>query len=118
MNYKPVGKHTLAEFEGCPFHILDDKKYLEQTLENVAKEIGATVLFANSYKFDPQGVSVFTMLSESHISIHTYPEEGLAFFDCFTCGEIIDPDKTIPLLKEKLKATGVHKHPTLRRGRS
>lgn len=118
MGHKPVGKHTLAEFEGCPFEVLDDKLYLEYALEDVAKAIGATVLFTNGYKFYPQGVSVFTMLSESHISIHTYPEEGLAFFDCFTCGETIDPDKTIPFLKEKLKATGFHKHLSIRRGRS
>jgi S-adenosylmethionine decarboxylase len=30
------------------------------------------------------------MLSESHASIHTYPEHNACFLDIFTCGRAID----------------------------
>ena len=40
-----------------------------------------------SKKFEPQGVTVLCLLSESHISIHTWPEEGKAAVDVYTCGD-------------------------------
>jgi len=36
-------------------------------------------------------VSAFAALAESHISIHTWPEDSVAELDVFTCGEIINP---------------------------
>jgi S-adenosylmethionine decarboxylase len=35
------------------------------------------------------------MLSESHLSIHTYPEKGFAALDCYTCGHTVDPQIAI-----------------------
>ena len=56
-------------------------------LENAAAASGATVCQTIFKKFDPQGVTVLCLLSESHISIHTWPEEGRAAVDVYTCGE-------------------------------
>ena len=30
-------------------------------------------------------ISILTMIAESHISLHCFPEEGLAYFDLFSC---------------------------------
>ncbi|MNP77385.1 S-adenosylmethionine decarboxylase proenzyme precursor [compost metagenome] len=43
------------------------------------------------------------MLSESHLSIHTYPERGFAAIDCYTCGEMVDPQLAIDYLVSVLK---------------
>lgn len=43
------------------------------------------------------------MLSESHLSIHTYPERGFAAIDCYTCGETVDPQLAIDYLVSVLK---------------
>jgi S-adenosylmethionine decarboxylase proenzyme len=45
-----------------------------------------------SKKFDPQGVTVVCLLAESHISIHTWPEEGRAAVDVYTCGDCKSKD--------------------------
>jgi S-adenosylmethionine decarboxylase len=66
--------------------LLDDERYLVELLENAAEASGATVLETISKKFAPQGVTVVSLLSESHISIHTWPEEGRAAVDVYTCG--------------------------------
>jgi S-adenosylmethionine decarboxylase len=58
-----------------------------QTRVNAAVASGATVVQTISKKFDPQGVTVICLLSESHISIHTWPEEGKAAVDVYTCGD-------------------------------
>ena len=56
-------------------------------IENAAEACGAHVLQTMSYQFSPQGVTAMCLLSESHISIHTWPEKGEAAVDVFTCGE-------------------------------
>ena len=38
-------------------------------------------------KFEPYGVTAVCLLSESHISIHSWPEKGEAAVDIFTCGD-------------------------------
>ena len=53
--------------------------------------MGATVISCQAQQFDPQEAIVLVLLSESHVSIHTYPEEGFAALDCYTCGRTIDP---------------------------
>ena len=81
-----MGDHYLLNLFGCSFSLLDDEHYLIDLLENSAVASGATVVQTISKKFEPQGVTVICLLSESHISIHTWPEKGQAAVDVFTCG--------------------------------
>ena len=82
-----MGKHYLLNLYGCSFILLDDESYLIDLLENAASVSGATVVQTISKKFEPQGVTVLCLLSESHISIHTWPEECRAAVDLYTCGD-------------------------------
>jgi len=82
-----LGKHYLLNLYGCPFTLLNDERCLIDLLENAAVASGATVVQTISKKFEPQGVTVLTLLAESHISIHTWPETGEAAVDVFTCGD-------------------------------
>lgn len=54
-----------------------------------AHKAGMTVLQATKHEFYPQGLTVAILLAESHVTIHTYPEERIAYIDCFTCGDIL-----------------------------
>jgi S-adenosylmethionine decarboxylase len=47
------------------------------------------------------------MLAESHISIHTWPELGMAVCDIFTCGGHTDPQKGVEWMKRELKARDI-----------
>ena len=82
-----MGKHYLLNLYGCSFILLNDEHYLVRLLEAAAVISGATVLETVFKKFDPQGATVICLLAESHISIHTWPEEGKAAVDCYTCGD-------------------------------
>lgn len=55
------------------------------------------------FKKNGAGVTVFAVIAESHISVHTYPEERYAAVDIFTCGAK-DPLKGYKYLRAKLKA--------------
>ena len=98
-----MGKHYLLNLYGCSFDLLNDENLLIQLLESAARLSGATVIQTIYKKFEPQGVTVLTLLSESHISIHTWPERGEAAVDIFTCGEC-DPKIGCDLIIEKLNA--------------
>lgn len=69
----------------------------------IARQLGATVLSSSSHKFEPQGVTAILLLSESHISIHTWPEKRFATCDIFTCGSCIPEDGVI-IFKQKFQA--------------
>ncbi len=87
----------------CSSSNLDDEFFLRNLLETSAIACGANVLETVSYKFDPHGVTVICLLSESHISIHTWPEKGEAAVDVFTCGES-EPEIACGIIVEALKA--------------
>lgn len=74
-------------FEICPVETtnLDNPSFCEQVLYALAEAAGVTPLQCVSNKFVPQGCSVVLLLSESHASIHTWPEHQMALIDLFSC---------------------------------
>ena len=60
----------------------------EDLLPLACAEAGATVLGATFHQFEPAGVTGVVLLAESHASVHTWPERGLATLDVFTCGSL------------------------------
>jgi S-adenosylmethionine decarboxylase len=66
---------------------LDDIDHIEQTFKRCIEVSGATLLHIHLHHFTPNGgVSGVAVLSESHISIHSWPEYGYAALDIFMCG--------------------------------
>ncbi len=99
-----ISRHVLAEFYGCPYHLLNNLKFIEQSMCKAALEAGAEVREVAFHKFSPQGVSGVVIISESHLSIHTWPELGYAAVDVFTCGTTVDPWDACKYLQEILEA--------------
>lgn len=96
-------KHILFTLYECDPDLLDDEDYIRETLFEATNHMGATFLKTQSHKFCPQGVTAVTLLAESHISIHTWPENGTAVCDVFTCGDA-NPRKGAVYMGRKLKA--------------
>lgn len=84
-----VATHVLLELRGLEPELLSDPEALEAALRAGAHRAGATVLGALRKRFEPHGASVVLLLSESHVSIHTWPEHDYAAVDLFTCGETL-----------------------------
>lgn len=103
MEYSTFGRHVAVDTWGADFDVLNDAAWLEAQMVEAAEACGATVLSVQSKQFEPQGANVLVMLSESHLSIHTYPEKGFAALDCYTCGETVDPQAAIDYLVSVLK---------------
>lgn len=112
--FDTVGAHVLADFWGCQASKLDDAELLMYSLREAARNAKMTILGEEAHKFQPQGFTGLLLLSESHISIHTYPEKGYAAIDVFTCGSG-KTQEAINYLKAVLQPTRV-KETVLRRG--
>ncbi|QLG38769.1 adenosylmethionine decarboxylase [Paenibacillus sp. E222] len=103
MEYSTFGRHVAVDAWGVDFDLLNSAEYLQAQLVEAAEACGATVMSVQSKQFEPQGATVLVLLSESHLSIHTYPERGFAAIDCYTCGETVDPQMAIDYLVSVLK---------------
>jgi S-adenosylmethionine decarboxylase len=99
-----IGRHCISDLYGCSHKKLDDESFIREALVQAAERSGATLLSLTSHKFQPQGVTALALLSESHISIHTWPELGYAAVDAFTCGTHTDPKKACEHLETTLEA--------------
>lgn len=108
------GTHLLLTLFGCPADLLNDEQALRSLTEQASLATGATILQLSSHKFTPQGVTALAVLAESHASIHTYPESGTVFWDCFTCGQTCKPELSIAVLVEALKPNSMQKQMILR----
>ena len=106
--YPAAGRHLLANLGGCSAAILNDRDLLQTIVMQAANATNATVLEIVAHQFTPHGVTIVAVLGESHASLHTYPEHGAAFWDCFTCGEQCQPEASLGVLVPALHATNVH----------
>jgi S-adenosylmethionine decarboxylase proenzyme len=101
--YKFVGRHFIACYYDCDREALNDFDGFTAALHEASMASGATVLDSMRWAFVPQGFSVILLLSESHASVHTYPEHGSCFVDLFTCGENCSSEKFNEVLQKYLK---------------
>jgi S-adenosylmethionine decarboxylase len=97
-----VGQHLLLAYEECDTD-LDDLAALEKFMTEAVGASGATVRGRAVTRFEPQGASLVLLLSESHASIHTYPEFRSAFVDIFTCGTECKPERFDEVLRHFLR---------------
>ena len=98
-----AGQHLLAEYLGCNPAILDDVDQVRAALQRAASAAGAKVVAEVLQPFAPEGVSGVVVIEESHLSVHTWPEQGYAAVDFYTCGECL-PERAYQVLFEALGA--------------
>lgn len=96
---KALGFQIILELYGCLYELLDDERLIEDALTGAARVAGANIVGTRFHRFNPHGVSGIVVISESHLTIHTWPEYGYAAIDVFTCGDELDKDAAISCLK-------------------
>jgi S-adenosylmethionine decarboxylase len=85
---------------------LNDAALIEKTLRECIDVAGATLLHFHIHAFEPNGLSGVAVLAESHISFHSWPDEGYMALDIFMCGKT-EPHKCIPILKAAFQPKSV-----------
>lgn len=106
--HESVGHHYIVEASGCDAKIIGSVEKVQQILVKAAEIAGATVWSISFSRFPPSGVSGVVVISESHISTHTWPELGYVALDIYTCGNKIDPEKAVVFAVEAFGASTSH----------
>jgi len=99
----PNSIHIIGDFFHCPQGALEKCRSGEEILADTVKRSGLHAILIKSHQFDPTGYTAVAMLTESHITLHTWPEHGTVLVDVFTCGDPRAAEKAFILLEEHFK---------------
>ncbi len=80
--YKP-GLHIISEFNSLYPEFLKDVNLIKTAFEDLLIRHHLTKLGEVYYQFPESGYTAVVCLTESHISIHTWPEYNKVTFDVF-----------------------------------
>jgi S-adenosylmethionine decarboxylase proenzyme len=97
-----TGKHMICDLTNIRnMTRLESMDKMHELLEYICAKYDFTILTKSQHKFEPQGLTILYMLSESHISIHTFPEKQYLAFDIYTCRDY-DDDQVYMDIYDKL----------------
>ncbi len=94
-----------------------DEAWDDQWVKHVEAVVDQTftVVQKSRHQFEPHGETVAFILSESHFTLHSYPEENYISLDIYICRRDFDFLPLIRELEAKLPISKIH-HRTFRRG--
>jgi S-adenosylmethionine decarboxylase len=87
-----LGRHVHLELFDCDVGVLNDLVKVKEGMVEAAHQAQATIVDVIFHRFKPFGISGVVVISESHLTIHTWPEYRYAAVDIFSCGDVIKPD--------------------------
>ena len=86
------GPHLVFDGAGCPIRRLTDLGPLYRVLDSLPDQIRMTKImppyvFRHGAAGTAEGLSGFVLIAESHITIHTFPQQACVNVDIFSCCE-------------------------------
>jgi len=115
------GLHVTIDASKCDKQKLASYSLVYDVLNTLPSKIGMTKMtlpyvakWLDKFSDGTPGISGTVMIAESHISIHTFPDQDYVFMDIFSCREF----ETQKAIKFLLDAFGAKKHTikTFKRG--
>jgi S-adenosylmethionine/arginine decarboxylase-like enzyme len=112
-NKKSSGRHLILDVRNIKdIGTITNPILLEQLLDAICEDLQLTVIekckhiFNNEYINDPIATTAIYLLCESHISIHTFPEQNYCAIDLYTCKEYKNDDILVNLAKFLIEILG------------
>lgn len=103
-----VGHHYIVEGSGCAPDVISRVEQVEQIMAQATEVANVQVWAISFHRFSPTGVSGVVVISESHLSVHTWPELGYVALDIFTCGDRAKPEAAVQHALKAFGATSMH----------
>ncbi len=100
-------QHTLLEYYDCDPAALKRAREVKSLLCGAVRQGGGKIVKALFHNFSPYGVSGVVVITESHVTIHTWPEHAYAAVDIFSCSARLDHAAIRARLKRALSARRV-----------
>jgi S-adenosylmethionine decarboxylase proenzyme len=102
-----VGVHLIANVYDVNVSFLEKMDANLSCLENIVNKLDLHVVSKTGFQFEPVGYTYAFVLSESHFTIHTYPEYNSCYIDIFCCNKDFNSEDAIELLSNTFNTTHI-----------
>ena len=102
-----VGVHLIANVYDVNVLFLEKMDANLPCLENIVNKLDLHVVSRTGFQFEPVGYTYAFVLSESHFTIHTYPEYNSCYIDIFCCNKDFNSEDAIELLSNTFNTTHI-----------
>ena len=97
------GEYIIGVIEINDRTMLTSPEKLKHVILKICKKCKLNVVGEKYHVFgNPKGITYCFILSQSHLVVHTWPEESKLLFDIFTCSHDKNSEKCARALAEKL----------------
>lgn len=96
----PDSIHIIADFYGCKHELLERSASGEAILSETVEKSKLHCVLIRAHQFEPSGYTAAALLTESHMTLHSWPEFKSVQIDIFTCGDHDKARKAFDVLKE------------------
>jgi S-adenosylmethionine decarboxylase len=100
MRKRPVIEHTIIELFGLDSDILIKFEDIEHLIKKFSEKTKLKIVKGVHHNFSPFGATLVYVLSNSHLAIHTWPENNYLHMDLVTCASIPNPHKLKQIIKD------------------
>ena len=85
------GKHMIIDLKEIKNEsLMHDLDKIKELLDHICNKYEFCILNKSEHVFEPEGLTILYLLSESHISVHTFPEKKYIAIDLYTCRDYKD----------------------------
>jgi len=105
-----LGTHIILDLYGCDPESLKHVSDVQAVMREASRLGDFTIVTEEYHQFEPHGVSGATIIQESHLTLHSWPEHRYAALEIFYCGENRNVDTAIAYLTSAFGASQVERH--------
>ena len=118
---KAPGLHLMGDLYGCKGNaqLMTNATWLEDFCKRAVADAGLTAVGSLFHSFGSgEGVTGAVILAESHLALHTWPEDDYVTLDVYVCSYCSDnsakAEHLFALLQEAFDPTDPHLHRVVR----
>ena len=118
---KAPGLHLIGDLYGCrsDARLMTDAAYLEAFCKQAVSHAGLTTVGSLFHSFgEGEGVTGAVVLAESHLALHTWPEDNYVTLDVYVCSYSSDnstkAERLFELLMQAFSPAEPHLHRVVR----
>jgi len=98
-----LGTHIILDLYGCNPDVMLHVPTVQSIMRSAAEEAQFTIVTEEYHQFEPHGVSGATIIQESHLCLHSWPEYKFVSIDIYYCGENDLVEQAISFLIKSFK---------------
>ena len=94
-----LGRELIVDVEDIENYLILENIYgVKPLMEEIIQRCKLNVVSQCEYQFSPVGATMLYLLSESHLTIHTYPEKRACSINLYTCNPNTDLNDALDII--------------------